>query len=158
MLSTEPEFIYCDYTNPFHKKELVRLLNHYMDDPMGDSPRLTPEQEKLLVEGLSANTNSFVLFAKIGNQMAGFITCFINFSTFKTRPYLNVHDVVVHKDFRGQGIGKKLMQKCIAIARERGYCKLTLEVRDDNHAAKALYKSLGFRDCEPLMHFWTKTL
>jgi ribosomal protein S18 acetylase RimI-like enzyme len=43
-------------------------------------------------------------------------------------------------------------------ARELGYCKVTLEVRDDNRNAKELYQSLGFKDTEPKMHFWTKVI
>jgi ribosomal protein S18 acetylase RimI-like enzyme len=64
----------------------------------------------------------------------------------------------VVKEYRGKNIGRKLLEKCIEIAKERDYCKITLEVRDDNTVAKNLYKSLDFRECIPVMHFWTKTL
>lgn len=154
----EPEFVFCDYKNPLHQKALIELLNHYMTDPMGDSDKLTATQEKDLIEGLAAHPASFVLFAQLQGRMVGLATCFINFSTFKTKPYLNLHDVVVLREMRGKAVGRKLLEKCIDIARERGYCKVTLEVRDDNSNAKGLYQSLGFKDCEPVMHFWTKML
>jgi ribosomal protein S18 acetylase RimI-like enzyme len=51
-----------------------------------------------------------------------------------------------------------LLEKVLALSGERGYCKITLEVREDNHTARALYSDLGFKDTIPPMHFWTKML
>ena len=47
--------------------------------------------------------------------------------------------IAIHKDFRGKGLGKKLMQKAI------DYCKgdIALHVEADN-PAKHLYESIGF--------------
>jgi ribosomal protein S18 acetylase RimI-like enzyme len=50
------------------------------------------------------------------------------------------------------------MEKLVEIASDRAYCKITLEVREDNEAALALYRNMGFVECEPKMYFWTKTL
>ena len=50
------------------------------------------------------------------------------------------------------------LEKLIELAQEREFCKVTLEVRDDNTVAQAMYKELGFADCEPKMHFWTKKI
>ena len=152
------EFEFCDYTNPIHRQNLKDLINLYMADPMGGSIPHNNETSEELVNGLAANTSNFVLFAKVNKQYIGLITCFINFSTFKAKPYLNIHDVIVIKEYRGKKIGRKLLEKCIDIAKERDYCKITLEVRDDNTAAKSLYKSLDFNEYEPVMHFWTKVL
>jgi ribosomal protein S18 acetylase RimI-like enzyme len=152
------EFEFCDYKNPEHRQNLKMLLNLYMADPMGGVIPHSNESAEELVNGLAAHSESFVLFAKADKQYIGLLTCFINFSTFKAKPYLNIHDVIVVKEFRGKHIGRKLLEKSIEIARERGYCKITLEVRDDNTAAKNLYQSLDFNECTPFMHFWTKTL
>jgi len=57
-----------------------------------------------------------------------------------------VHDVVVMPSHRGRGIAARLFAEVEAIARERGACKLTLEVLSGNRAARALYEKLGFDD------------
>ena len=119
---------------------------------------MTEEKQKQLIAGIKKNKKGFVLFASLNDQIVGLVTCFVNFSTFKAKPYLNIHDVIVFKEFRGIGIGRELMEKCIKIAKKRDYCKITLEVRDDNFSALKLYKSLGFDDTVPVMHFWTKIL
>ncbi len=40
---------------------------------------------------------------------AGLILAFEGFSSFQCRPLLNLHDVIVSKAFRGQGLSKKLL-------------------------------------------------
>mgnify|MGYP000614993650 CR=1 FL=1 len=74
----------------------------------------------------------------------GLINCVEGFSTFAGRPLLNVHDIVVHEDFRRQGIARALLAHVEAMARQRGCCKLTLEVLEGNHGARRAYLDFGF--------------
>ena len=46
---------------------------------------------------------------------------------------------------RGQGLGKALMQRLVADARQRGDRRLSLEVIEGNEAALALYHRAGLR-------------
>ncbi|NJK87618.1 MAG: GNAT family N-acetyltransferase [Bacteroidales bacterium] len=151
-------FTFCDFSNPVHQITFLDLLNHYMTDPMGGCEPMKPDLQKLLISGISKHPASFILFIENEVEPIGMAVCFINFSTFKAKPYINVHDLIVRNTYRGKGVGRKLLQQVIAIAEERDYCKVTLEVRDDNHNAKHLYKSLGFNDTEPVMHFWTRVI
>ena len=152
------EFEFCDFENPAHLTALVDLLNMYMADPMGGSPQLNKLQQLRLVDGMANHPSSFVLFEIYNGTAVGLATCFINFSTFMVKPYLNIHDFFVHPDYRGKGLANNLMQELITISKERKYGKITLEVREDNHVAQGLYKSLGFEECKPNMLFWTKKL
>jgi ribosomal protein S18 acetylase RimI-like enzyme len=47
-------------------------------------------------------------------------------------------------EFRGKGIGRKLMQRAIDAAFEFGITRIELTVRESNVNAIALYKSSGF--------------
>jgi ribosomal protein S18 acetylase RimI-like enzyme len=47
-------------------------------------------------------------------------------------------------EFRGKGIGRKLMQRTIGAAFAFGLTRIELTVRENNVNAIALYKSLGF--------------
>ncbi len=49
------------------------------------------------------------------------------------------------KEFRGQGIGKMVLEKVIAEARKRGLIKIELEVFASNLPAVNLYKKFGFQ-------------
>ena len=56
-----------------------------------------------------------------------------------------IGNVVVHPEYQGQGIGRALMEKAIARAREHDANWVGLEVRADNAVAHTLYEHLGFR-------------
>lgn len=148
----------CDFENPDHLNALVNLTNHYMSDPMGDAQPHSKIQQLRLVDGLANHPTAEIYFAVENNKAVGMATCFVNFSTFNIKPYLYIHDLVVHSSVRGKGISKALLSHLIDLSVERGYCKLTLEVRTDNHIAKSLYASVGFNPCEPEMLFWTKKI
>lgn len=152
------EFEKCDFSNPAHLTALAELINHYMADPMGGTAPLNKLQQLRLVDGLANHPTAEIYFAIANSKAIALATCFVNFSTFQVKPFLNIHDIVVLNEWRGKGVGKALMQYLIQLSEERGYCKLTLEVRDDNSTAQALYSSLGFGHCEPPMHYWTKKL
>jgi ribosomal protein S18 acetylase RimI-like enzyme len=78
------------------------------------------------------------------DEAVGLINCFLGFSTFAAQPLLNVHDIVVLRDRRREGIGQALLSWAEIIARDEGCCKLTLEVLSNNHAALHAYRRAGF--------------
>jgi putative acetyltransferase len=47
-------------------------------------------------------------------------------------------------DFRGQGIGERLMRTTVEAAIKKGMTRIELEVRTGNAAAIKLYKKVGF--------------
>ncbi len=81
-----------------------------------------------------------------GATPVGLVNAIEGFSTFACRPLVNVHDVVVSTSHRGRGIAAQLFAEVETIARERGACKLTLEVLSGNASPRALYEKLGFDD------------
>jgi RimJ/RimL family protein N-acetyltransferase len=52
--------------------------------------------------------------------------------------------MVVASDWRRKGVGTALLQEAIRWGREMGVEKLALSVYPDNHAARALYRKVGF--------------
>jgi ribosomal-protein-alanine N-acetyltransferase len=57
-----------------------------------------------------------------------------------------IQTVGVRPDHRGRGLGARLMVALLREARRSGAHSCGLEVRTDNHAARALYARLGFVD------------
>jgi DNA-binding MarR family transcriptional regulator/GNAT superfamily N-acetyltransferase len=53
--------------------------------------------------------------------------------------------LLIEPQARGRGLGRRLVEECIAFARRRGYRKLMLWTHENLTAARAIYASLGFR-------------
>ena len=150
------EILECDFNNTEHRNAIVFLMNHYMEDEMGGVPPLNDTKAEKMVAGLRDHPSKLVLLVRVNNEFAGLTNCFINFGTFQVKPFINIHDIIVLDKYRGKGIGKKLMEAVIEYARKNDFGKITLEVRADNIRAQKLYKSCGFGESNPIMHFWSK--
>lgn len=124
---------------------IVDVLNSYASDPRGGGKPLSPEVCARLPAALRNHPTTLVLMALADTRAVGIAVCFVGFSTFEARPLLNIHDLAVLPDWRGQGIGRSLLDAVEDRAKRRDCCKLTLEVQDDN-PARALYERCGFRD------------
>ena len=58
----------------------------------------------------------------------------------------DIHTVAVIKEYRRQGIAKRLMARLERWAKENGATKILLEMRVGNSEAKPLYLALGYRE------------
>ena len=56
-----------------------------------------------------------------------------------------VTNVAIMPEYRGKGIGTKMLETYIGVLKEQGITAMTLEVRPSNTAAIGLYHKFGFR-------------
>jgi len=157
-MSDRIEVIVGDIQNFEHQQAMLSQLDHYMQDPMGGHGAMSEKLASELIAGLMNQSNFVFFLAKCNDEYAGFANCFVNFSTFKARQLINIHDFAVAPPYRKKGIGKALMNEIFSYSQKKCFCKVTLEVRYDNHEAQRLYKSLGFSECNPPMYFWEVVL
>jgi ribosomal protein S18 acetylase RimI-like enzyme len=132
------------------------MLNHYASDPLGQGKPLDVSILDKVLQDLNEHPSVLPYLALLDNQPVGFATCFLGYSTFKAAPLVNIHDIAVLPDCRRRGIGTALLDAITKEASLIGCCRLTLEVRDDNPAAMALYRRNGFDVStpggEPVLH------
>ena len=163
MQAPEVLVLQASYTNPVHAEAIGFLLNQYAEDAMGGGESLSLDTRQQLAIELAKRPHAFSVLAFVGGEPAGLVNCFEGFSTFACRPLVNVHDVVVMDSFRGLGLSQKMLQKVEELARQRGCCKITLEVLEGNAVAQSAYRKFGFDDSvfDPAhgrMLFWNKPL
>jgi len=84
-----------------------------------------------------------VLLAELDGESAGFALFFHNFSTFLGRRGLYLEDLFVRPAARGRGVGRALLARLAAIARQRGCGRFEWSVLDWNEPAIGFYRSLG---------------
>jgi ribosomal protein S18 acetylase RimI-like enzyme len=136
----------ADYANARHASALVALLDAYARDPMGGGEPLSDFARHNLVHELAKLPQAFSLLAFDGegeDSAVGLANCMQGFSTFACKPLVNVHDLTVSAAYRGRRIGERLLLEVERVARQRGACKVTLEVLSGNPALR-LYVRSGF--------------
>jgi len=144
----EISYVRADLDEPKHRIAVRELVAAYARDPMGSGSGLPEQVLDRLVPGLHAHPTSLVFLAFDGATPAGVAVCFVGFSTFAARSLINVHDLAVLPAYRRRGVGRGLLEQVERRARELDCVKITLEVREENTAALALYRSFGFGDAD----------
>jgi GNAT superfamily N-acetyltransferase len=106
-----------------------------------------PERDKQLRALRSILTDAalgrlFVL--RIDGEVAGMANALITVSTAEGGRVLLLEDVIVSREYRGGGHGRRLVEHVLDWAREQGMTRVTLLADRDNHAALDFYRKLGF--------------
>lgn len=152
-----------DYLNSDDADMMRALMNEYANDPMGGAQPLSDDLLQRLPVEMAAVPGAFSVLGFVNNEVAGLINCLASFSTFKCKPIINIHDVVVSDKARGSGLCAIMLALVEQQAIERGCCKLTLEVLEGNQPARRAYDKFGFQSYAlnpELGHalFWEKSL
>jgi ribosomal-protein-alanine N-acetyltransferase len=67
-----------------------------------------------------------------------------------------ITNIATHPDYRRQGYGRAVVEALIKYAKYNGISSISLEVRESNKPAIALYSSLGFKVEGKRKDFYTK--
>ncbi len=87
--------------------------------------------------------------ATLAGRAVGFLACDANWISYVEGAEVGeIHEVFVHPEFRGVGIGRKLVEVGINYSRQRGRRICELWVGDKNEAAKKFYTKLGFKEMD----------
>ncbi|MDR0922207.1 MAG: ribosomal protein S18-alanine N-acetyltransferase [Lactobacillales bacterium] len=85
------------------------------------------------------NVNAFYLIALSEDKIVGFI------SYSYVLDEAEITNFAVQAQFKGQGLGKKLMKKLIERLQTQGVNQVFLEVRKSNKIAQNIYESYSFQ-------------
>ena len=96
-----------------------------------------PWSEKSISSELDSRI-SLWLVAMDGDTVAGYV------GSQSVLDGADMMNVAVHPEFRRRGIARDLVNALVDALKEKGIKSLTLEVRQSNEAAIALYEQLGF--------------
>jgi ribosomal protein S18 acetylase RimI-like enzyme len=138
------DIVEADLARHDHQDAVRALIAAYANDPMGNGGPLPADVMERLIPGLQRHPTTLILLAYVDGEPAGIATCFVGFSTFYARPLVNIHDLAILPAFRGQGVGRRLLEGVLDKAKKLGCCKVTLEVHEANTRAKQIYEAAGF--------------
>ncbi|MEM2128265.1 MAG: ribosomal protein S18-alanine N-acetyltransferase [Candidatus Methanomethylicaceae archaeon] len=89
------------------------------------------------------------IVAVVRGKVVGYAIGIIRF-----RSLGHIISIAVEKDFRGKGIGKKLLHELIKRLSGMGAKKIRIEVRESNEIAINLYKKMGFTTKEKISRYY----
>jgi ribosomal protein S18 acetylase RimI-like enzyme len=122
---------------------IARLLGEFRDWWGKDRP--TSEEIRRTVEVLLREEATEFLLAAVDNgEPAGVCQLRYRLSVWTAAPDCWFEDLYVQPEARCNGLGEALVRAAIDSARARGCRRIELDVNEDNEAALALYRRLGF--------------
>lgn len=103
-----------------------------------------PKRTKKYVQEILGAPNTWIFVALSVDGMIIGMTTLVIFKALSGRR-ANLEDLVVDKDYRRQGIGRKLLEAALAFAKEEDVGYIDLTSRPSRVEANNLYVSLGFK-------------
>lgn len=111
----------------------------------------TPWPVAAIAADICENAFSRTLVAEDGDGVAGFIIYWV------VEDERHLQNLAVDPSRRGRGIGRSMVELLVEEARRPPGAVVTLEVRESNDPARALYESFGFEVVGKRFGYYTDT-
>lgn len=127
-----------------NSKLVLRSENGRIDYTIVEVPPYTKQYglEEFDPQTYVANPDRTIFLAYVDGEFAGQI---------RVLKYWNacayIDDIAVFENYRGQGVGRRLIESAIAWAKIKGFPGIMLETQNNNVQACKLYASCGFELC-----------
>lgn len=131
---------------PFRPEDLPALVDVYMA-AYREHPEYGEPDERHAMRYLRWLLRHHTLFlvAEAAGRPVGFVVVDAGWRDWNGRRVGEIHELVVHPDYWGKGIGRQLVEAALAHVREQGLRRAGLWVGMRNERALAFYRRLGFR-------------
>jgi len=138
---------YIDSAQPNDLETLTSLLQELFSiekDFTANPTKQLVGLQQLLAESQRAR----IFVARDTDKVIGFCCVQLVISTSQGSYSAWIEDVIVAKDFRGQGIGKALLNHTINWAKQQGATRAQLLVDNQNTAAIQFYQKIGWSETQ----------
>lgn len=120
---------------------LIQGLAEYEREP--GAVEVTAERLREQMDG--AHPPFECLIAEDNSRAVGFALFFRSYSTWRGVPGLYLEDLFVLEEYRGRGIGAALLNRLLAIVKERRWGRMEWAVLNWNTSAQRFYGEIGAR-------------
>lgn len=137
------QFVTC--THAAHATAILDILNEAIANSTALYDYQPRSPESMVAWFKAKEAGHFPVIGAVGAD--GQLLGFASYGTFRAWPaykYSVEHSVYVHKDHRGQGLGRALLQELIAAARQQQVHVMVGGIDMTNTGSIALHQSLGF--------------
>jgi len=138
--------------NSSHIDQVVDLFDAYRVWYRKPSDKVSAKA--FLLERIYAKESIIYVCENENQQLIGFTQLYPIFSSTRMKRMWLLNDLFVHKDFRGLGVSKLLIQKAKEMAKSNNACGILLETEKSNDIGNKLYPSEDFELEENNFYFW----
>jgi GNAT superfamily N-acetyltransferase len=117
-------------------------------DFTADASRQVRGLELLIADNTKNDRQAVAVARDDDGQAIGMASAQIVVSTAEGALSAWIEDVVVHQDFRRQGIGRRLLDHLVAWAKAQGATRVQLVADQENADAALFYKALGWQSTQ----------
>ena len=96
------------------------------------------------VKDYFSDSQKIIFLAKQDSKSVGLVSVILLRRLNRTKLEMYIPELIVTKELRNSGIGKKLIQHCIAFAKKKGCYRIRLESGNQRKESHQFYKNLGF--------------
>ncbi len=129
---------------PADAEAICRIYNQGIEDRVAtlETELRTPEERRRWLAGRSPRHP--VIVAETAGDLVGWGSLNV-FNPREAYRFVADFSIYVERAWRGEGVGRVLLERLIALGREHGFHKLVLSAFPFNEGGMALYTKLGFR-------------
>jgi GNAT superfamily N-acetyltransferase len=103
------------------------------------------KQERGLRMIIESPNTGIIFAAHDGEEVVGIVCLLFTISTAEGGPVCWLEDMIIRPDYRGSGLGSRLLQYAINFARSNGFIRITLLTDRINEGAIRFYGRHGFK-------------
>jgi len=111
-------------------------------------------KEEMLNSGFNNEPKFGAIIADFNSKVAGYLSYTWNYSIWNGCEFMNLDDLFVWEEFRGQKVGLMLMEHAKNICKEKNISLIRWEVEKDNIKAIEFYNRLGAKITEKGIFRW----
>lgn len=136
------------------KKEDVRTLQNLNDEIFVDNYKYDPDLKRDWAQSevggeyfldITTNPNSICLLAEDNGIAIGYIAASPKVISYRHSKYIEIENMGISPKYRSKGIGSKLMEECLKIAKGKGFQKVYVNSYYNNQEAVKFYENNGFK-------------
>ena len=126
------------------------------DEPHDIANYITETYDLAQIESEIEDTNSHFFIAEVNGSAVGFAKLRENSKPecLKDEHTIELHRIYIVERFWRKGIGRKLVDKCLQTAKQKGYKSLWLGTWDANTKAQEFYKKLNFTEAGEYQYYY----
>jgi GNAT superfamily N-acetyltransferase len=121
---------------------MIKELAAYLRD-LGDNTDFRFDGKVLLRDGFGRNRAIWGLIVEVDGKAAGYSLYHDGYETDKGSRIIYMTDLYMRPEYRGIGLGRKLIEAVKTAAKKRGAKKMFWTVYAPNHAARKFYRHIG---------------